>query len=446
MAFEAHCTQGGSLTVRCVQEGGSSKRTTLRVHVSLTRESTLIVESSHRRKFRTPSPPRYSSRLVWEHGRWAIQTFIGEEYTHAMNVALLASTVYLVARSTHDLFGLENDPGSGDKRLTVSALGGSLIGALRMPLYDMAAAFPECELNPLYGIFQEVTRQRMNELAILVECDSLTGYAGPDAALIYEQLDWIVKGLRRSWDVGEIARALEPVRRRVDLQWSETEVAVTDAFAGCARVLAVHLDLHFLQRSPSNHLSAPDALSCMRKFQRYLNRSFPLVRFFRCIEYGRESGFRFRFIVLLNAYLVADAAAQGIEMGEHWNAVITAGAGAYCCFNVPSRSGLGMIAFTEKDRIEALLEQEIALVVKSNFWIHYVGQRKSVQISLKERRPVSTPRSAVTNAVSRSSAGLPAVPCRSLCTREAKGDGPPAFVSKVAAFSTSAGHRLKHGL
>lgn len=370
----------------------------------------MIIESSHRNKFKSPSPPRYYSWLAQVNGQRVIQTRGGEENTHARNVALVSRTAYLVAQSTRSLFGLETDLDSGEQKLTVTNLGGALVSILRLPLETMAATFPECAFNPLFNIFRQVSAQRMRARELLPLCDDVMGLFGPQAPLMHGQLTAVVKDLRARWATDEIARALEPLRRRQDMQWGDAKQAVTEAFEGCARLLAVHLDLHFLVREKGYEISKVDAMDCMRKFQRYLNSHFPLIRFVRCIEYGRESGFRFRFIVLLNAHLVADAAVQGIKMGEHWNVVITNGAGAYCCFNHPDRRGLGTIAYKNEERINALITQEIALVVKPNFWIHYVGQRKSFQISPRARRPLSPPQALLQGPGRWGGAGPPSLP------------------------------------
>lgn len=351
----------------------------------------LIIESSHRNKFKSPSPPRYVSRLAFVNGQQVIQMWGGEENTHARNVAFVSRTAYLVAHSTRGLFGLETDRESGEKKLTVTPLGGALVSVLRLPLDTMAATFPECEFNPLFNIFRQASMQRMRARELLPLCDDVMGFVGPQAPSMHEQFTALVNDLRARRTTDEIAQALEPVRRRQDMQWRDAKQAVTEAFDGCAKLLAVHLDLHFLVREIGDEISKVDAMDCVRKFQRYLSSHFPLIRFMRCIEYGRESGFRFRFIVLLNAHLVANAAVQGAKMGEHWNIVITQGAGAYCFFNLPQRRGLGTIAYNDKERISALITQEVALVVKPNFWIHYVGQLKSFQISPKARRPLSPP-------------------------------------------------------
>lgn len=346
-----------------------------------------VTQSSHRQKLKIPSPVRYCPTLARIDGEWTCKADFGTETWAAVDIVHAAQMTYKVASSSHELFVLKSAADLPEGTIESDKLGMWLICTVRKPLNELEAAFPQCELNPLFSVLKRAQHNHARSMCDLSSWDGLNALQGfsSSTVVVYRALQAVVEELRGRWRSGEITQAMEVVRRRLDMQSSAIRAALREAVRDYSKLMVIRLDLRFLAPEPESEISKQGATVCLQKFQRHLNEKYPLVRFVRCIDHGAESGYSFRFLILLNAYSAGDGRSQGANMGEHWRSVITGGKGAYFCFNGEGRRGLGDIRSRDGPRVSALIEKEVGLLVEPGFWIRYNGTRQSVQISPKSR-------------------------------------------------------------
>lgn len=346
-----------------------------------------VILKSHQKKFNAiPYPQRVVYRRETSDAGASTVAWLGDEHITAQRVAHASSVTYRVAQSSEILFELARWPADASEslsvRLSATPLGEALIVALLHANDGAEALLPYSRLNPLYESLRELRGRHAEHLGLLALWKEMTD---TEARLLRDGLQLLVNDLREQWASGEIPRRVEPERRRVDMQWRAAKGVIQESFRAFSTVLAVRLTLQFGVRPsapPKSALSRHAAHDGVVKFLRYLNDSYPVVRYIRSVENGAQTGLRHQLLILLDGSLVVDGVRIGEQMGARWvKTICPPDVGSFHCFNNFDQYGLGRIRFDEDGRIAALAQDHLARIVRTNFWIRYIGQRKCVLIS-----------------------------------------------------------------